>query len=82
MTLDKRREELCLKFAKKCLKNDKVRNLFPKNKTNHRMKKRKVKLFKTNRTNTQRYRRSAIPYMQELLNKENAEKQMLLKEEM
>ena len=43
------------------------------------MKKRKVKLFKTN---TQRYKKSAIPYMQELLNKENAEKTMILKGEM
>ena len=54
-TLNKRRDKLCLKFAKKCLKNDKVRDLFPKNKSKHRIKKRKGNLFKTNKTNTQRY---------------------------
>ena len=59
-----------------------MKNLFPKNQSNHGMKKRKGKLFKTNKTNTQRYKRSAIPYMQELLNKENDEKNFILKGEM
>ena len=77
-TLHKRREELCLKFAKKCLKNDKVRDFFPKNKSKHR----KGKMFKTNKANTQRYKMSAMPNMQELLKKEIAEKIIILKGEM
>ena len=40
-TLEKRREVLCLRFAKNCLKNEKVKTLFPINKTKHCMKKRK-----------------------------------------
>ena len=64
------------------MKNEKVKNLFPKNQSNHGMKKRKGKLFKSNKTNTQRHKRSAIPYMQELLNKGNAEKNLILKGEM
>ena len=30
--LSERREQLCLKFAKKCLENKKTENLFPLNK--------------------------------------------------
>ena len=40
-TLDKRRDVLCLRFASKCLKNEKVKNFFPKRKQQHKMKKRK-----------------------------------------
>ena len=40
-TLDQRREQVCLKFAQNCLKNEKVRNFFPKKKNIHQMKKRK-----------------------------------------
>ena len=39
-TLEKRREILCLKFAKNCLKNDKVKDMFPIKKSKHKMKKR------------------------------------------
>ena len=39
-TLEKRREKLCLSFAKKCLNNEKVKDMFPLNKTEHKMKKR------------------------------------------
>ena len=34
-TLAKRREKLCLKFAKNCLQNDKVKNMFPRTKNKH-----------------------------------------------
>ena len=40
-TLDKRRERLCLSFAKKCLNNEKVRNFFPKNVSKQKMKRKK-----------------------------------------
>ena len=42
--LNDRRENFCLKFAQKCLKNDKVKNMFPL-KLNQ-MKKRKSEKFK------------------------------------
>ena len=38
--LEKRREILCLRFAKKCLKNEKVKQIFELNKSKHHMKKR------------------------------------------
>ena len=44
------------------------------------MKKRKVKKFQTNKTNTKRYEKSSIPYMQKLLNKENDEKMQMMKD--
>ena len=69
-TLDDRREVLCLSFAKKCLKNEKVKSLFPLKKSEHNMKIRKTNKFKTERANTKRYEKSAVPYMRRLLNKE------------
>ena len=42
--LDDRRESLCLKFAKGCLKNEKVKNMFPRKEEKHTMIKRKNKL--------------------------------------
>ena len=37
-TLEKRRETLCLKFAKNCLKNEKLKDMFPLKKIKHEMK--------------------------------------------
>ena len=37
-TLNTRRENLCLNFAKKCLRNKKLKNMFPKNNRSHSMK--------------------------------------------
>ena len=37
--LEKRREMLCLKFAKTCIKNEKMKTLFPLEKHQHSMKK-------------------------------------------
>ena len=69
-SLDKRRELLCLRFSKKCLSNEKVSKMFPTKINTHPMKKRKMKKYKENKTRTERYRKSAIPYMQRLLNEE------------
>ena len=43
------------------------------------MKKRKEKKFVVNKAHTERYKKSAIPYMQNLLNEENESKQLILK---
>ena len=62
--LEERREMLCARFAKKCLKFDKTKDMFPLNKQNvHREK------YKVNFASTSRLRDSAIPQMQRLLNK-------------
>ena len=67
-SLDDRRTKLCLKFAKKCLKHEKMKKLFPLSKKNHGMNTRLTEKFKVNKAKTERYRKSAIPYMQNLLN--------------
>ena len=73
-TLEKRRNNLCLQFAKKCLKNEKVKELFPKNNTKHEMKKRKTEKYLVKRIRTERYKASAIPNMIKLLNKHEKRK--------
>ena len=66
--LSERREQLCLKFAKKCLENKKTENLFPVNKNTHNMKSRMTEKFKVKFAHTERLKQSSIPYMQRLLN--------------
>ena len=66
--LSERREQLCLKFAKKCLENKKTENLFPLNKNTHNMKSRMTEKFKVKFAHTERLKQSSIPYMQRLLN--------------
>ena len=70
-TLSRRREVLCLRFAKKSIKLQTFKNLFPLNKKKHCMKKRRPRKFFENPANTDRYLKSSIPYMQSLLNKED-----------
>ena len=68
-TLEKRRDSLCLKFAKGCLKNEKVKDMFPVKIYQHKMKKRKNEKYLVKKMNTERYKRSAIPFMVTLLNR-------------
>ena len=67
-TLKERREQLCLEFAKKCLKNPKMKHLFPLNNRTHIMIPRQYEQFQVNKANTNRMKDSPIPYMQNLLN--------------
>ena len=67
-SLKERRNALCLKFAQKCLLVPKLKEMFPRNQQNHDMGKRRVESFQVKRALTERLRRSAIPYMQRLLN--------------
>ena len=73
-TLKERREELCLSFAKKCVKNDKTKHMFPENIKSHAMILRKEEEFEVNHANTERLFKSAIPYMQRIMNNEKEEK--------
>ena len=77
-TLDARREKLCLRFAKSCLRHKRMRSMFPVNTTSHAMMKRNFDKFKVNRAITERYKKSAIPYMQRMLNDEDKELQMMI----
>ena len=67
-TLDERRESLCLKFAKRCIKNEKATNMFPLNKKKHLMNTRNIEKYKVEHANTERFKTSPIIYMQNLLN--------------
>ena len=67
-SLEDRRKLLCFKFAKNCLKVNKLRKMFPINSTMHEMSKRNLEFYQVNRTMTERYLNSAIPQMQRLLN--------------
>ena len=73
-SLEERRENLCLKFAKQCLRHDKLKGLFPRNKRRHHMDKRNCEKYKVKKAKTERYRKSAIPSMQRLLNQSEKEK--------
>ena len=70
-SLDERRQGMSLKFAKKCLKNKNFSKLFPKNELKHEMRKRNTFKYVVKRANTERLKRSSIPYMQNLLNTDN-----------
>ena len=67
-TLKERREHLCLQFAKKCLKNPKMKHLFPLNNRTHEMIPRQLEHFQIDKVNTNRLKDSTVPYMQNLLN--------------
>ena len=68
-----RREKLCLKFAKKCTKNPRFAHWFPKRKsTNTRYK----EVYLKPRANTKRYQKSSIPYLIDILNKDQGNKKV------
>ena len=78
-SLEERREKLCLKFAKACLKNDKLSDIFPKNKKQHQMVKRGNETYQVKKAKTERLRKSAVVDMQKLLNKDALEKRNILR---
>ena len=66
--LSDRREELCLNFAKKCVKNQKTTHMFPVNKKKHEMDTRNPGKYEVQHAYNDRLKNSAIIYMQNLLN--------------
>ena len=73
-TLKFRREKLSLNFAKKCKNNTHASDLFKEKTKIHNMDLRNTEKFELNKFNTTRYQFSAVPYMQNLLNKHHEEK--------
>ena len=65
-TLKARRTKLCLNFAKKCVKNDSISWMFPPNLSN--VETRNQEKYQVTKAKTERLLKSAIPYMQRLLN--------------
>ena len=78
VTLEKRREQMCLKFAKQCLKLKKMEGLFPKNSSEHSMVKRNTEFFKVVKANTERFRKSAVPSLIRQLNDYQKKKKDIL----
>ena len=79
-SLKERREDLCFKFAKKCLQVPKFEKMFPRSHRDHDMDKRRSERFIVNRGLTERMRKSSIPHMQRLLNKHEREKKDICKQ--
>ena len=78
-TLEMRRENLCLKFAKACVSNEKLSDMFPRTRKDRSMEKRKKEVFLVKRTKTERLRKTALVNMQKMLNKDLSEKRENLK---
>ena len=74
-SLEERRNNLSLTFAQKCLKNPKMKYLFPPNNRTHSMTPRHYEHFQVSKANTERMKQSPIIFMQNLLN-ENIRKKM------
>ena len=76
-SLDHRREKMNLSFAKKCLKVDQMKSLFPQKntrKTRHKYK------FMVNKSKSERYKKSSVPTMQNLLNSDIMSKHVSCKQ--
>ena len=69
-TLVERRKNLCLNFANRTKITYKMKNMFPLRKELRSDIRRHTEKYHVKKTNTERFRNSAIPYMQKLLNKE------------
>ena len=63
-----RRERLGLNLAKKCLKHEKLNDMFPMNSNESSIKIRDRERYHVNQAKTERYRNSAIPFLQRKLN--------------
>ena len=70
VSLADRRQKLCLKFAESGLRNSKLNDLLKIKKKKHTMKTRNPERFKVQFSNTERWRKSAVIYMQSLLNED------------
>ena len=70
---------MCLKFAKQCLKLEKMKFLFPKSQSSHSMQKRNPEYYKVVKSQTERFKKSAIPSMLKMLNVVQREKRVTFK---
>ena len=67
-TLFERREKRCLDFSIKCLKNTRNQRIFPAN-PDHNNRVGESEPYQVNFARTDKYKDSAVPYCQRLLNK-------------
>ena len=78
-SLKDRREKMALQFIKKSLRQETFSKLFPLNRNNHLMSKRNPEKYVVNHSNTERYGRSAVPFLQRLLNEDYVKQKKDLK---
>ena len=69
--LEHRREYLCLRFAQKCTENDQTKKMFPLNEKLHNINIRRKEKFTVQYAKTERLKKSAIIYMQKILNEQS-----------
>ena len=69
-TLVERRENLCLNLVNRTKINHKMKYMFPLRKEMRSDIRRHTEKYHVKKTNTERFRKSAITYMQNLLNQE------------
>ena len=69
-SLETRRKEMCLKFAKSGIKNNTLQDLFPTNDKAHKMKTRNNNKYKVNFANTGRLKNASVITMQNILNED------------
>ena len=69
-SLKERREKMALKFAKKSLKLEQFSRLLPLSESKHGMTKRNPERYMVMNSKSERHRRSAVPVLQRLLNKD------------
>ena len=67
-TLENRRSELCLNFAKKAHNSEKFRTWFANNDSKYCKTRSEKNVLKLVKTRTQKYKKSAIPYLTNILN--------------
>ena len=70
-SLEDRRKELILKFAKSAIKSNTMNDLFAKNEILHDMKTRNRNTYKVNFANTDRLRKASVITMQNMLNEDS-----------
>ena len=77
-TLEERREGLCLNFALKCIKKQKLKNIFPKHIKKHQMETRNPEIYQVYPIKTERLKKSAVVYMTNLLNEHESKQSKLI----
>ena len=68
-SLHERRKARCLNFSLKCIEHARNQRIFPVNTRTHGQGLISKEAFEVNWARTERYKKSAIPYCQRLLNK-------------
>ena len=64
VSLEKRRQELCLKFAESGIKHEKMNVLFPTKSKEHYMKMRNTEMYNVQFANTERLKKASVITLQ------------------